>query len=121
VGAWHVAGRTARVVLSRTDEPIRESVAHSTRAWLYVRGDQSVRIVMDGGSLAVYGPGDLFRRHDYHDDAAAVLEHSVHEQQLVRDGWWLERMTTERRSGSDRRKTARTDRRRGLRLVSQQS
>ncbi len=72
---------------------------------------------MDGGSLAVYGPGDLFRRHLYGDVAAATLEHSSIEQQLVRDGWSLERMTTERRSGADRRKSVRPDRRRALRLI----
>jgi hypothetical protein len=94
-------------------------VAHSTRAWLYVRGDQSVRIVMDGGSLAVYGPGELFRRQHYDDDAAATLEHSTLEQQLVGDGWSLERMTTERRTSTDRRTTTRADRRRRLRLITQ--
>lgn len=74
---------------------------------------------MDGGSLAVYGPGDLFRHERYGDDAAATLAHSTLEQQLVGDGWSLERMTTERRTGSDRRRTVRADRRRGLRLISQ--
>ena len=92
-------------------------MAHNTRAWLYVRGDQSVRIFMDGGSLAVYGPGELFRSHCCEDDAAATLEHSIIEQQLVRDGWSLERMTTERRSGDEQRKNARPDRRRPLRLI----
>lgn len=76
---------------------------------------------MDGGSLGVYGPGELFRREQYGDDAAATLRHLTLEQQLVGDGWSLERMTTERRTGSDRRKSVRTDRRRGLRLISQQS
>ena len=94
-------------------------MATTTTAWLYVRGDQSVRIVRDGGSLAVHGPGDLFRHHAYDDGAAAMLEHASLEQQLVCDGWSLERMTTERRSGTDRRKIPRTDRRRGLRLVEQ--
>jgi hypothetical protein len=74
---------------------------------------------MDGGSLAVYGPGELFRRQHYGDDAAATLEHSTLEQQLVGEGWSLERMTTERRTGSERRTTVRADRRRGLRLISQ--
>jgi hypothetical protein len=76
---------------------------------------------MDGGSLAVYGPGELFRDHHYDDDAAATLEHSTLEQELVRDGWSLERMTTERRTGGDRRKAVRADRRRRLRLVSHHS
>jgi hypothetical protein len=76
---------------------------------------------MDGGSLDVYGPGELFCHRHYDDDAAATLEHLTLEQQLVREGWSLERMTTERRIAGDRRKTVRADRRRGLRLVSQQS
>jgi hypothetical protein len=76
---------------------------------------------MDGGSLAVYGPGELFRHHDYDDDAAATLEHSTLERELVRDGWSLERMTTERRTAGDRRRAVRADRRRGLRLVNSHS
>jgi hypothetical protein len=72
---------------------------------------------MDGGSLAVYGPGELFRHQHYGDGAAATLEHSALEQQLVGEGWSLERMTTERRTGGTRRKTARSDRRRDLRLI----
>jgi hypothetical protein len=76
---------------------------------------------MDGGSLAVYGPGELFRHQHYDDDAAATLEHSTLEHQLVGDGWSLERMTTERRTGGDHRKAVRRDRRRGLRLISQGS
>jgi hypothetical protein len=73
---------------------------------------------MDGGSLAVYGPGELVRHQHYDDDAAATVDHSILEQQLVRDGWSLERLTTERRTAGNRRKTARADRRRGLRLIS---
>jgi hypothetical protein len=84
---------------------------------LYVRAERSVRIVMEDASLAVYGPGELFRQHDYEDVVAATLAHSTLEQELVRDGWSLEQMTTERRSRSERRTQTRGDRRRGLRLV----
>ena len=76
---------------------------------------------MDGGSLAVYGPGELFRHQHYDDDAAATLEHTTLEQQLVGEGWSLERMTTERRTAGDRRRTVRTDRRRTLRLITEHS
>jgi hypothetical protein len=94
-------------------------VASTTRAWLYVRGERSVRVVVEGGTLAVYGPGAAFRRHEFTDAAAAMLEHSTLEQELVGDGWSLEQMTTERRSGRERRGTVAVDRRRGLRLVGQ--
>ena len=85
--------------------------------WLYVSGQRSVRIAMEGGSLAVYGPGELFRQLDYEDVVAATLAHSSLEEELVRDGWSLEQMTTERRSRSERRAQTRGDRRLGLRLV----
>jgi hypothetical protein len=84
---------------------------------LYVRGEHSVRIVIEEGSLAVYGPGDLFRQHDYDDIVTATLAHATLEQELVQDGWSLEQLTTERRSGPERRAETRGDRRRGLRLV----
>ena len=87
--------------------------------WLYIRGNRSVRIEICDASLLVYGPGDQFRRHDYGDDVTARLEHSSLEQELVRDGWSLERMTMERRSGTDRRARTRGRDRRGLRLVPQ--
>jgi hypothetical protein len=74
---------------------------------------------MEKGSLTVYGPGASVHRDEYTDAAAAILEHSILEQELVRDGWSLERMTTERRSGRERRGTIAIDRRRGLRLVGQ--
>jgi hypothetical protein len=81
-----------------------------------VRGGQSVRVVVDNGSIAVFGPGDDYRRHEYADTMTAMLEHATIEQELVRDGWSLEQMTTERRSGHDRRKGGPRERRR-LRLV----
>ena len=90
---------------------------NTTRAWLYVRGERSVRIVVDKGSIAVFGPGDDFRRHEFADTMTAMLEHASIEQELVREGWSLEQMTTERRSGRDRRQGAPRERRRGLRLV----
>jgi hypothetical protein len=92
------------------------SAAVTTRAWLYVRDGQSVRIELAGGSLVISGPGDAFQHRHYGDEVAAVIEHSALEQQLVRDGWSLERMTTDRRSGVDRRARARGERRR-LHLV----
>jgi len=72
---------------------------------------------MSGGSLTIQGPGAECRQQIYDDVAAAMFEQSSLEHQLVRDGWSLERMTTERRSGADRRASVRTERRRGLRLV----
>jgi hypothetical protein len=93
-------------------------VPNSTRGWLYVRGDQSVRIVLHRAAVTIYGPGELCAAHEYKDSMTAMLEHSAFERELVADGWSLELMTTERRSGVERRSSPRgSDRRRDLRLV----
>lgn len=94
------------------------AVRSTTRAWLYVRDLRSIRIEIRDGSITIAGPGQLLRRQEYGDNCAAMLEHSSLEHELVRHGWSLEQMTTERRSGQERRAGTRgTDRRRGLRLV----
>lgn len=94
------------------------AVGSTTRAWLYVRDGQSIRIEIREGSISVAGPGQLRRQQECGDNCAAMLEHSSLERELVRNGWSLEQMTTERRSGGERRTGTRgNDRRRGLRLV----
>jgi hypothetical protein len=102
---------------SRSDTPA--VVTATSRAWLYVRSQESVRIVTDGGNVAVYGPGPHFSHSRFPDEMDAVLHHAALEDALVRQGWTLEELTTERRSGADRRVSSRgRDRRRShLRLV----
>ena len=92
----------------------------ASRAWLYVRFHESVRIVIDGGNVVVYGPGTRFNRTQFPDEMGAALHHAGLEDALIREGWTLEHLTTERRSGHERRAAPRggPDRRRsGLRLV----
>ena len=72
-----------------------------TKAWLFVRGDESVRIVMDGSSVGVYGPGDRFSHLRFGETLDATLHQAAVEQTLVRDGWSLEHFTSERRSNAD--------------------
>jgi hypothetical protein len=72
-----------------------------TKAWLFVRGDQSVRIVMDGTSIGVYGPGDRFSHSRFGEAMDATLHQAAVEQTLVHDGWTLEHFATERRSHTD--------------------
>ena len=67
------------------------------RAWLYVRGAESIRIVLDGTSLAVYGPGSRFNHTNFGEFMDATLHQASIEQSLVLDGWTLEQLTTERR------------------------
>jgi hypothetical protein len=94
-----------------------------SRAWLYVRTHESVRIVLDGGNVAVYGPGPHFSHSRFSDEIDAAVHHAALEDALVRNGWTLEQLTTERRSGADRREAARRTRgrRRHLRLVDKSS
>ena len=93
-------------------------MADTTRTWLFVRGDRSIRFELRNGTLTTSGPGDHFHRTEFDDNVTAMLGLSQIEQALVRDGWSLEQMTTERRSGRDRRAATRGgDRRRGLTLV----
>lgn len=70
----------------------------TTRAWLFVRGPESVRIVIDGGEVTVYGPSGRFSHLRFGEELEATLHQAAVEQTLVLDGWTLEQMTTERRS-----------------------
>ena len=81
-----------------------------------------MRIVIDAAVVAVYGPRTDFSHSEFRDEMDAVLHHAALEERLVRDGWTLETLTTERRSGTtDRRANSRgTDRRRHLRLIKNQ-
>src|SRR5262245_21635054 len=69
-----------------------------TRAWLFVRGTESVRIVIDGTSVGVYGPGSYFSHSSFGEAMDATLHQAAVEQELVLDGWMLEHFTTDRRT-----------------------
>jgi hypothetical protein len=77
---------------------------------LFVRGSESVRIVVDGGSVEVHGPGNRVTHSHFGEAMDATLHQADVEHHLVVDGWSLEQLTTERRAavtapyrGSDRR------------------
>ena len=78
----------------------------SERAWLFVRGTESVRLVQDVSGivrLLVFGPG-LHR--DIHTFGTMVDLASFQldlEQRMSQDGWTVERFSTERRRTRDRR------------------
>jgi hypothetical protein len=73
----------------------------STKAWLFVRGSESVRIVIDGTSVGVYGPGNRFSHSRFGEAMDATLHQAAVEQELVHDGWTLEHFTTDRRLHAD--------------------
>jgi hypothetical protein len=85
--------------------------------WLFVRGDESVRMMRTSTPegrvrLLVYGPGNTYAVHEYPDDIACAEGESVLERELVSEGYCLEQFT-DRRSGTERRRVSRgPDRRR---------
>jgi hypothetical protein len=87
-----------------------------TRAWLFVRGPESIRIVIDGTSVGVYGPGERFSHSTFTEALDATLHQAAVEQTLVLDGWTLEQLTTERR-GAPHFPSPPVERRTALRLV----
>jgi hypothetical protein len=96
------------------------AAGRATRSvWLYSRGRDNVRIeVRELGhalQLVVSGPGTRQSAYDFA-DAAALFEHQAsRESHLLAQGYCLERFSTERRKGTDRRQQPRhqgADRRR---------
>jgi hypothetical protein len=94
-------------------------LSDTTRAWLYVRGPESVRILIDGTSVGVYGPGDRVSHCTFSEEMDATLHQADVEQALILDGWTLEQLTTERRAPGPQPAPARSERR-NLRLVPDQ-
>jgi hypothetical protein len=60
-----------------------------------------VRIVIDGTSVGVYGPGGRFSHSRFGEAMDATLHQAAVEQGLVHDGFSLERFTTERRTHTE--------------------
>lgn len=87
-------------------------------AWLFTRGEQSVRIVrtVDVGGhirLLVQGPGSAESVHLVNDGIQGALFQAELERRLVSQGFSLQHFATERRSGTERRVSSRgRDRRR---------
>lgn len=89
----------------------------TTRAWLNVRGPDSVRIVLEGVAVEVYGPGTLVHRRTFGEAIDATLHQADVEQSLVLNGWTLEQLTTERRSVDREAPITRPERCTTLRIV----
>jgi hypothetical protein len=63
---------------------------HVAHAWLFVRGEESIRITTGPqGTLRIFGPRDASQSCDFTD--AASLEQFVesYRQRLLNDGWVL--------------------------------
>jgi hypothetical protein len=75
-------------------------VDYLASAWLFVRGEESIRIVRPspGMRLLTYGPGDAKDSHDF--TSAAPLEAFLasYQQRLKNDGWVLAIVSERRQS-----------------------
>ena len=69
-------------------------------AWLFARGDQSIRVTRLPTALAlvVCGPGHSEQSHHFDSEAALEQFWGWYEQRLMRDGWAL---VPDRRSRGD--------------------
>ena len=81
-------------------------------AWLFVKGNHSVRLLRAGRKLLVLGPGTQRREHAAASDDAADSLHRQIEADLRREGWVFEGDRAERRHNQDRRLTSRSSERR---------
>jgi hypothetical protein len=72
--------------------------------WLFVRGAESIRILLreDEQGLRVVGPGDRRQQYEFKDIDARITFQSSLERQLAASGWILEQFS-DRRSRFDRR------------------
>lgn len=75
-------------------------------SWLYIRRNETVRIFRPGPpylQLAIAGPQGHRRTLRFDREADLQAFQRDHEQQLMKDGWHLEGVDLDRRSGHDRR------------------
>ena len=111
-GGEHTLGRT----VGSHPRVERNHVMTSTpqQAWLYVRGDESIRVVKFPIALILrtFGPGHASQTYPFQQDAPLEDFRRAHEEQLLTDGWTLH-VTYERRveasshSGVERRRSKR--------------
>jgi hypothetical protein len=82
-------------------------------AWLFTRGDESVRIethLQAGGFYVfLYGPGDAAAQYTFVDDTAVTIFIAERERTLLECGYHLQGVV-ERRSNDERRGRSRGDR-----------
>ena len=79
-------------------------------SWLFIRHNETVRVFRPGPpylQLAIAGPQGHRKTLRFDREADLQAFQRDHEQQMIDEGWHLEGVNVERRSGRDRRTTAR--------------
>jgi hypothetical protein len=78
-------------------------------SWLFVRGDESIRVVRpEGRGLVVLGPGALREVRDFGTEADLQEYQVALAERLSELGWVLLGPDVDRRKGTDRRRAPRT-------------
>ena len=91
------------------------SAEQDPSSWLFIRRNETVRVFRPGPpylQLAIAGPQGHRRTLRFGHEQELQEFQRDHEQQLMKDGWHLEGVDVDRRSGRDRRKNARSPDRR---------
>jgi len=79
-------------------------------SWLFIRHNETVRVFRPGPpylQLAIAGPQGHRKTLRFDREADLQAFQRDHEQQMIDEGWHLEGVNVERRSGRDRRTAAR--------------
>lgn len=89
---------------ARYDETDSLQWALSSAAWLFVRGEESIRITRHPTrtTLRVYGPGLLQNSHEFESTASLEKFRQSYEERVLRNGWVLLKVTDRRASGRGR-------------------
>ena len=71
--------------------------------WLFIRGDESIRITRfpTALTLLIHGPGHAEHSHKFESRASLEDFQQCHEQRLLSAGWMLVEVADRRRSGQD--------------------
>jgi len=64
---------------------------YAAHAWLFVRGEDSIRITTapTGGALVVYGPREANQSYDFADAGSRRQLRASYQERLLNDGWVL--------------------------------
>jgi hypothetical protein len=64
---------------------------YAAHAWLFVRGDESIRITTTptGGTLLIYGPREANQSYDFGDAGGRRQFLESYQERLLNDGWVL--------------------------------
>ena len=72
---------------------------HSPRAWLFVRGEESIRLTTSPtGTLLIFGPGDAQQSFDFTEATTLTQFLESYQQRLLDDGWVLAIVAERRRA-----------------------